>query len=75
MPLFRGAEMPLRYARWEQRDLNPRQRVSTTGGATPREIIESSLQLFIITSATSIQSRSITGARQSARLAYTPLSE
>lgn len=32
---------------WEQRDLNPHQRVSTTGGATPREISESSLQLVI----------------------------
>ncbi len=67
--------MHLKYARWEQRDLNPHQRVSTTRGATPREIIESSLQLFIITSANSIKSHSITGARQSARLAYAPLSE
>lgn len=34
---------------WGQRDLNPHRRVSTTGGATSREIDESSLQLFIIT--------------------------
>ena len=32
---------------WGQRDLNPRQRVSTTGGATSRGINESSLQLII----------------------------
>ncbi|AMK13427.1 hypothetical protein AUP07_0371 [methanogenic archaeon mixed culture ISO4-G1] len=57
---------------WGQRDLNPRQRVSTTGGATSRGINESSLQLIINCQQTHLQSRSITGARQSARLAYTP---
>lgn len=63
----------VRSARWGQRDLNPRQRVSTTGGATPREINESSLQLIINCQQTHLQSLSITGAHQSARLAYTPL--
>ena len=59
---------------WGQRDLNPRQRVSTTGGATSRGINESSLQLIINCQQTHLQSLSITGAHQSARLAYTPLS-
>ena len=35
--------------RWGQRDLNPRQRVSTAGGATSHGINESSLQLVITT--------------------------
>lgn len=61
-----------RSARWGQRDLNPRQRVSTTEGATFRGINESSLQLIINCQQTHFQSLSITGARQSARLAYTP---
>lgn len=60
--------------RWGQRDLNPRQRVSTTEGATFRGINESSLQLIINCQQTHLQSLSITGARQSARLAYTPWS-
>ncbi len=63
-----------RSARWGQRDLNPRQRVSTTEGATFRGINESSLQLIINCQQTHFQSLSITGAHQSARLAYTPLS-
>ena len=51
--------------------MNPCQRVSTTRGATPREINESSLQLIINCQQTRFQSLSITGARQSTRLAYT----
>ena len=53
--------------------MNPYQRVSTTRGATPHEINESSLQLIINCQQTRFQSFSITGARQFARLAYTSL--
>ena len=35
----RSLKVSVSYARWEQRDLNPRQRVSTTEGATLREIM------------------------------------
>ena len=62
----------VRCARWEQRDLNPRQRVSTTEGATLREIM-SHRSSYSSTVSKLLKSRSITGARQSARLAYTPL--